>query len=94
MREMLRVEWVDAHAGEETWIHVDDIEDIGDYVVVSVGQLLKPGDGGQTGHVSLALSIGKDDCVDGIINIPLGMVKSIAVLDGDPTNIDHVLRHR
>jgi len=90
MREMLRVEWVDAHAGEETWIHVDDIEDIGDYVVVSVGQLLKVGDGGQTGHISLALSIGKDDCIDGIINIPLGMVRSVALLDGDQIAIDRL----
>jgi hypothetical protein len=88
MREMLRVEWADAHAGEDTWVHVSDIEDKGEYTVISVGQLLRLGDGGQTGHISLALSIGKDDCIDGIINIPLGMVRSITILSGDQIEID------
>jgi hypothetical protein len=92
MREMLRVDWVDAHAGEDTWVHVSDIDDIGDYMVCSVGQLLLPGDGGQTGHISLALSIGKDDCVDGIINIPLGMVRSVAILNGETVSIEKIVR--
>lgn len=90
---MLRVEWADAHAGEDSWIHISDIDDIGEYIVVSVGQLLLPGDGGQTGHISLALSIGKDDCVDGIINIPYGMVRSISLLDGSYISLENVI-HR
>jgi len=88
---MLRVEWADAHAGEDSWVHISDIEDIGEYVVTSVGLLLLPGDGGQTGHISLALSIGKDDCVDGIINIPFGMVRSVYLLDGSVVPLDQVL---
>ena len=89
---MLRVEWADAHAGEDSWIHISDIDDIGEYLVISVGQLLLPGDGGQTGHISLALSIGKDDCVDGIINIPFGMIRAISVLDGASVSLDSLLR--
>lgn len=90
---MLRVEWADAHAGEDSWIHVSDIDDIGEYIVVSVGQLLLPGDGGQTGHISLALSIGMDDCIDGIINIPFGMIRSVSLLDGTHVTLDRIMRH-
>ena len=74
-------------------MHISDIDDIGEYIVVSVGQLLVPGDGGQSGHISLALSIGKDDCVDGIINIPFGMVRSVSLLDGSHVSLDHIMHH-
>jgi photosystem II stability/assembly factor-like uncharacterized protein len=80
-RKIVLVTWADAHAHQEgTWVHISEIEDKGDYVVTSVGVLLEVGDGGQTGHVSLAQTVAPDDYVDHIINIPNGMVKTVVTL--------------
>jgi photosystem II stability/assembly factor-like uncharacterized protein len=80
-RKIVLVTWADAHADQEgSWVHIPDIEDKGDYIVTSVGILLEPGDGGQTGHVSLAQTVAPDDYADHIVNIPNGMVKNLLVL--------------
>lgn len=80
-RKIVLVTWADAHAHQEgTWVHISEIEDKGDYVVTSVGILLEAGEGGQTGHISLAQTVAPDDYVDHIINIPSGMVKTVVTL--------------
>lgn len=80
-RKIVLVTWADAHANDEgSWVHIPDIEDKGDYIVQSVGILLEPGDGGQTGHVSLAQTVAPDEYADHIVNIPNGMVKNLLVL--------------
>lgn len=80
-RKIVLVTWADAHANEEGgWVQLHEIEDKGDYIVTSVGILLEVGDGGQTGHVSIAQTVAPDDFADHIINIPNGMVKALMVL--------------
>jgi hypothetical protein len=80
-RKVVLVTWADAHAHEDgTWVHISDIVDKGDYIVTSTGILLEQGEGGQTGHISIAQSVGPDEYADHIINIPNGMVKTMTVL--------------
>lgn len=93
-RQMVLVEWADAYAHEGSWIYISDLVDKGEYPVVSIGWLLETGDGGQTGHVTLAQSIGHDDAADHIINIPVGMVRRIAVLDDQPVKLADFIRAR
>lgn len=91
-RPMVLVEWADAYADENTWRFIEDIEDEGDYTVTTIGWLLEVGDGGQTGHVSVAQSIGiRDDAVDHIINIPQGMVRKLLTLSVDADRLQHFL---
>jgi hypothetical protein len=80
-RKIVLVTWADAHANEDgSWVHIPDIVDKGDYIVKSVGILLEVGDGGQSGHVSLAQTVAPDEFADHIINIPNGMIKNMSVL--------------
>lgn len=80
-RKIVLVTWADAHANEEgSWVHIPDIEDKGEYIVTSVGIALEAGEGGQSGHVSLAQTVAPDEFADHIVNIPIGMVRSMTVL--------------
>jgi hypothetical protein len=76
--------WHDAHAGSSRWEHLDDLEDDGHYEVKSIGYLLKVRRGGKKGHVSLAQSLGGEECVDSILHIPVKMVKQIIELSEVP----------
>jgi photosystem II stability/assembly factor-like uncharacterized protein len=81
-RKIVVISWADAHADQEgSWVHIPDIEDKGDYLVTTVGVVLEAGNGGQTGHVSVAQTISNDEFADHIINIPVGMIKTMRVLD-------------
>ena len=85
VRHQVVVHWADAHAdGEGTWTPLAELADNGEYIVESVGFLLTAGDGGKTGHVSLAQSITTDDMADHIIHIPQGMIRSIKILEENP----------
>jgi hypothetical protein len=80
-RRIVLVTWADAHADQEgSWVHLPDVEDKGEYIVTSVGIVLEPGDGGQTGHLSIAQTVAPDEYADHIINIPEGMVRSLTTL--------------
>lgn len=80
-RKVVQIVWADAHANEEgSWVFIPDIEDKGEYLVTSVGMMLEPGDGGQSGHITITQSIGPDEFADHIINIPNGMIRSVKVL--------------
>lgn len=93
--EMVAVEWADAYVEENTWCFLHDIEDKGEYIVATVGWLLKAGEGGQTGHVSVAQSLGaRDGAVDNVIHIPAGMVRSLRSLTGDRVSLLEMFRRR
>lgn len=83
MKKMVCVVWHDAHAGTETWIHLDDANhDVDPYVVVSIGFLLDEKRGGKPKHVSVAQSWSDDDAVDSVLHIPNAMVRSVVPLKG------------
>lgn len=77
--QLVRITWIDAHAVTDGWTGVDELDDE-PCVVTSVGLLLpetKPG------HVVLAQSWIEDtDDLDGVLAIPLGMVRRIDTLQG------------
>lgn len=74
---MAIVTWHDAHSGSETWVHVDDLDDDGPYVVRSVGWLM---DGVKRGHVTICQSDTSCGHVDAVLHIPIKMVKSVQAL--------------
>lgn len=74
--------WHDAHAGSETWIHLDADQDNEPYIVTSIGFLLDPKRGGKPNHTSIAQSWSADDAVDSVLHIPDAMVKRIYDLRG------------
>ena len=83
MNDIVCVIWHDAHAGTDTWVHLDDpYSDVDPYVVTSVGFLLDVKRGGKPGHVSVAQSWSDDDAVDSILHIPNAMVRSVSQLKG------------
>lgn len=86
-RKMVQVLWADAHANEDgAWVYLKSVKDEGEYIVESIGWLLEVGDGGQSGHVTIAQSIGvRDNVADHIINIPNGMVRSLRYLSAGKT---------
>lgn len=90
-RQPILVVWADAHAGPEHWSSRNDIEDDGEYLVQSIGWLLTVGEGGKEQHVTMAQSWTPDDDVDHVIHIPVGMVRSMAVLH--PATHDFNLTH-
>lgn len=93
VRKMILVQWADAHSNDtNAWLYPDEVKDKGEYLVETIGWILEPGKGGQTGHLSLVQSIGSDDALDAIINIPLGMVRSVSVLEGKRVRLDSLLR--
>ena len=75
------VVWADAHADLETWTHPDDIDDNGEYLVRSVGWHLPVGDGGKTDHMTLCQSQTPNGDIDHVLHIPVGMVRTVTVLD-------------
>lgn len=79
-RDMVLVSWADAHSPESGWTFVTHLEDTGEFIVETIGWLLTEDDGGKTGHITVAQSIGPDDAADHIIHIPVGMVRKITNL--------------
>lgn len=74
------VEWHDAHVGSDTWVHIEDIEREGPYVVSSCGYLITEEQGGKAGHVTLAMSWAHDDMLHSVSHIPNQMVRKIEIL--------------
>lgn len=75
------VTWADAHAGPDEWCDPAEMDDTGEYLVVSLGHLLPSGEGGKDGHVTVAQSLTPDGHVDHILHIPTGMVRSLKVVN-------------
>jgi hypothetical protein len=73
--------WEDAHAGSSySWTVVDDI-DPDPYLVVSVGVMLD--ESVKPGHVTIIQSY-VNECCDGLLHIPLAMVKEVKIVDSVP----------
>jgi hypothetical protein len=71
--------WHDAHA-EHSWTTLDEL-DSDPYVVETIGFLLPDA---KRGHVVVAQSIGSDDGLDAVLQIPVGMVRKTVVLGHPP----------
>ena len=55
MNKCVYVIWHDAHAGTDTWHHLDElVRDEDPYVVHSIGWVLEVGQGGKPNHLSIA----------------------------------------
>lgn len=75
---LVLVEWHDAHTVGE-WTEPDDI-DADPFPVLSVGHLIpdrKPD------HLVLAQSVGVDGALDGLLYVPIGMVKTVKTIQHD-----------
>lgn len=80
------VVWHDAHA-EHSWTSLDELESE-PYVVESVGWMLPDA---KPDHVVIAQSIGSDDALDSVLQIPVGMVQRILLLGNPPQSHTHPL---
>ncbi|NBR76672.1 MAG: hypothetical protein EBT73_04940 [Actinobacteria bacterium] len=72
------VEWHDAHTVND-WTEPDEIDEE-PFTVISVGHLIpdrKPD------HVVLAQSVGADGALDGLLYVPVGMVKNMRSIQHD-----------
>lgn len=76
----VRVEWHDAHVGEDRWEDRENLEDDGPCVVHSCGFLLTESQGGKAGHVSLVATWSDDDMVHSVFHIPQQMVQRVEFL--------------
>ena len=72
------VTWTDAHAATETWTPLSDI-DQDPCMVLSCGFLLAVEQGGKPDHVTIYQSKTESDDVDGVLCIPVAMVKTLKV---------------
>ena len=71
--------WHDAHA-EHSWTTLDEL-DSDPYVVETIGFLLP---NAKKDHVVIAQSIGSDDGLDAVLQIPVGMVRQTILLGNPP----------
>jgi len=69
---------MDAHAATETWTALDNI-DQDPCMVLSCGFLLAVEQGGKPDHVTIYQSKTDSDDVDGVLCIPVAMVKTLKV---------------
>lgn len=79
--EAVLIIWHDAHSGNRTWEHIEDLADEGPYEVRTVGFVLNTKGGGKKNHVSVAQSFSTEGFVDSILHIPKKMVVSITPLE-------------
>lgn len=75
-RPLVSVVWHDAHTETTGWSELSDIDDA-PCVVHTVGLLLA---NTKQDHVVIAQSVTSSDALDGVLCIPIGMVKSMVVL--------------
>lgn len=75
--EIIMVQWIDAHAGDEGGWHGLDPDDKDDYINRTVGFLIPTAEGGKPNHVTIGQSISQEGLFDHVIHIPLIMVKSM-----------------
>ncbi len=76
------VTWMDAHAATETWTPLDDI-DQEPCMVNSCGFLLTADEGGKPDHITIYQSKTDSDDVDGVLCVPVAMVKTMKVFPKD-----------
>ena len=76
------VTWMDAHAATETWTPLNDI-DQDPCIVNSCGFLLTADEGGKPDHITIYQSKTDSDDVDGVLCVPVAMVKTMKVFPKD-----------
>jgi hypothetical protein len=70
--------WMDAHAATQAWTPIEDI-DQDPCMVVSCGFMLSVEQGGKPDHVTIYQSKTDSDDVDGVLCVPVAMVKNVKV---------------
>jgi hypothetical protein len=75
---VVMVTWMDAHAATSTWTPIDDI-DQDPCIVTSCGFMLSVEQGGKPDHVTIYQSKTDSDDVDGVLCVPVAMVKTVKV---------------
>jgi len=81
-RELVTVEWWDAHADPSGgWHRAADTDQRG-YLVTSIGWLLPPDEGGKPDHVTVAQSLGgmegdEPDDFDHVLHVYAPMVRNV-----------------
>jgi hypothetical protein len=79
-RQIVWVQWADAHMSESGWLDLTDYSDDGETIVDSVGFLIPVGEpGSKDQHVTLWQSLCKGEGIHAM-HIPVQMVRSIKVL--------------
>ncbi len=79
---LVMVTWMDAHAATETWTPLDSI-DQEPCMVNSCGFLLTADEGGKPDHITIYQSKTDSDDVDGVLCVPVAMVKTMKVFPKD-----------
>ena len=76
--------WADAHMSDPGWLDLDNLADMGEAIVETVGFMIPEGDPGhKPGHVSLWQTFGEGQAIHGMW-IPVDMVRDIILLNGSP----------
>jgi hypothetical protein len=73
-RQIVVVEWADAHSGSANWISIDELDKSGEVIIVTAGFLLPVEHGGRDKHVTIVQSF-DDTHVDHVLHIPVDMVR-------------------
>jgi len=82
--QMVLLVWHDAHAvNEGDWMEADEIGD-DPCIVETVGWLLPEK---KKDHVVVAQSVTDDGALDGVLAVPVGMVKKLVVLGFDAHDV-------
>lgn len=77
-KSLVVVVWHDAHS-EQSWTSVEQL-DADPYIVRTAGYLIPDA---KPAHVVIAQSVGPDGAMDGVLQIPVGMVQE-TILVGYP----------
>lgn len=80
-RTVVWIKWADAHAGDNGWMDLEEYEDDGEAIVDTVGFLVSvPDHGSKAGHVTVWQTLSDGDGIHPM-HIPVGMVRSMVVLN-------------
>lgn len=75
-RQIVVIEWADAHAGADSWTSIDSLDKDGEVVIVTAGFLLPIEQGGRDQHVTIVQSF-DDTHVDHVLHVPVAMIRSM-----------------
>ncbi len=80
-KTIVLVQWADTHMSDSGWLELDKYEDDGEMLVDTVGFLIPVGEpGSKDKHVTIWQTLCKGEGIHAI-HIPVGMVRTIKVLD-------------
>jgi hypothetical protein len=80
-RTVVWIKWADAHTSHGGWLDINAYEDDGETIVDTVGFLISPPDGGaKKDHITVWQTLCDDEAIHAM-HIPMGMVRSMVVLN-------------